>query len=248
MAYYLMISNKEEYRNIDVTKLDTFTKTSKFKGASYSLSEIDAFTMKYKDEIELKKDLYENGIINIDEICKDITIRRKEKDKYIKVKYGLAYKGRTKYFDQLYLRSTILSKQEDYDFLTKLSSYYRNSYVNNTNVNIISFIAYNRSSDEVDKVLNDFLERELYRYDTTSGKYKFNYKGLHDLAMFVYNYDAYKAYETLGYNKSTITNERRERLLELKKSLTSSAKSKKKIKKYPQNEDNFGQMSLFDHK
>lgn len=241
MAYYLMISNKDKYKDIDITNLDTFNKTSKYKGTAYSLTEIDAFTMKYKDEIELKKDLYENGIIDIDEICKEITIRRKEKDKYIKVKYGLAYKERTKYFDQIYLRNTILSKQKDYEFLTKLSSYYRNSYVNNTNVNILSFIAYNKSSNEVDKVLNDFIERELYRYDNTSGKYKLNYKSFHDLAMFVYNYDAYKAYETLGYNKSTINNEKKERLIDLKKSLT-----KTKTKKYIKKEDNFGQISLFD--
>ncbi len=246
MAYYLMISNKDEYKNIDITSLDTFNKTSKYTGSAYSLSEIDAFTMKYKDEVELKKDLYENGIIDIDEICKDITIRRKDKDQYIKVKYGLAYKERTKYFDQIYLRSTILSKQKDYEFIAKLSSYYRNSYVNSININILSFIAYNKITNEVDKVLNDFIERELYRYHTTSGTYKLNYKSLHDLAMFVYNYDAYKAYETLGYNKSIITAEKKERLIDLKKSLTSSSKSKKKIKKYTQKEDTFGQMSLFD--
>lgn len=241
MAYYLMISNKDEYKSIDITGLDTFNKTSKYIGAAYSLSEIDTFTMKYKDEIELKKDLYESGIIDIDEICKEITIRRKEKDKYIKVKYGLAYKERTKYFDQIYLRSTILSKQTDYEFIAKLSSYYRNSYVNSININILSFIAYNKINNEVDKVLNDFIERELYRYDNTSGKYKLNYKSLHDLAMFVYNYDAYKAYETLGYNKSIITTEKKERLIDLKKSLT-----KTKTKKYIKNEDNFGQISLFD--
>lgn len=241
MAYYLMISNKDEYKSIDITRLDTFNKTSKYIGAAYSLSEIDTFTMKYKDEIELKKDLYESGIIDIDEICKEITIRRKEKDKYIKVKYGLAYKERTKYFDQIYLRSTILSKQTDYEFIAKLASYYRNSYVNSININILSFIAYNKINNEVDKVLNDFIERELYRYDNTSGKYKLNYKSLHDLAMFVYNYDAYKAYETLGYNKSIITTEKKERLIDLKKSLT-----KTKTKKYIKKEDNFGQISLFD--
>lgn len=246
MAYYLMISNKDEYRSIDITTLDKFTKTSKFKGSSYSLSEIDTFTMKYTSEVELKKELYEKGIIDIDEICKDISIRRKEKDKYIKVKYGLAFKGRAKYFDVLYLRSTILSKQDDYDFLTKLTSYYRNSYINNTNINILSYISYNKVNTETDKILNDFIERELYRYDTNNNKYKFNYKSLHDLAMFVYNYDAYKAYETLGYTKRSLTLEKKERLLDLKKTLTKEEKTKKKIKKLTSNEDNYGQISLFD--
>ena len=103
MAYYLTIANKGEYKKLNLLLLEGFIKTSKFKGEALSLDELDDLTSKYQDEYEFKKKLYQAGIISIDEITKELSIRRKQNNNLIKVKYGLIYQKESKYLDQLYL-------------------------------------------------------------------------------------------------------------------------------------------------
>lgn len=85
MAYYLTIVNKGEYKKLNLLLLEGFIKTSKFKGEALSLDELDDLTSKYQDEYEFKKKLYQAGIISIDEITKELSIRRKQNNNLIKV-------------------------------------------------------------------------------------------------------------------------------------------------------------------
>ena len=84
MAYYLTIANKGEYKKLNLLLLEGFIKTSKFKGEALSLDELDDLTSKYQDEYEFKKKLYQAGIISIDEITKELSIRRKQNNNLIK--------------------------------------------------------------------------------------------------------------------------------------------------------------------
>lgn len=84
MAYYLTIANKGEYKKLNLLLLEGFIKTSKFKGEALSLDELDGLTSKYQDEYEFKKKLYQAGIISIDEITKELSIRRKQNNNLIK--------------------------------------------------------------------------------------------------------------------------------------------------------------------
>lgn len=160
MAYYLTIANKGEYKKLNLLLLEGFIKTSKFKGEALSLDELDDLTSKYQDEYEFKKKLYQAGIISIDEITKELSIRRKQNNNLIKVKYGLIYQKESKYLDQLYLRSILISKQRDYTFLEKLSSYYRNSYSNSINIANLSLIAKHHYDFENSKILSDFFKEK----------------------------------------------------------------------------------------
>lgn len=160
MAYYLTIANKGEYKKLNLLLLEGFIKTSKFKGEALSLDELDDLTSKYQDEYEFKKKLYQAGIISIDEITKELSIRRKQNNNLIKVKYGLIYQKESKYLDQLYLRSILISKQRDYTFLEKLSSYYRNSYNNSINIANLSLIAKHHYDFENSKILSDFFQEK----------------------------------------------------------------------------------------
>ena len=228
MAYYLTIANKGEYKKLNLLLLEGFIKTSKFKGEALSLDELDDLTSKYQDEYEFKKKLYQAGIISIDEITKELSIRRKQNNNLIKVKYGLIYQKESKYLDQLYLRSILISKQRDYTFLEKLSSYYRNSYNNSINIANLSLIAKHHYDFENSKILSDFFQREIYKYNPSTDECKLNYKSLHDLAMFVYNYNAAKAYRSLGITKDMLDKERQEKLSLLKENLI---KENQKLKK-----------------
>lgn len=245
MAYYLTIKNKENYRTLDITNLDKFDRLSKLKGTGASLEEIDVFTSKYRDEVSLKKYLYENEVIYLDEITKEISIRTKYKDELRKVQYGLVYNGQSKYLNELYLRSILLSRQTDYQFLERLANHYRNSYVNNTTVIAISDRAMRHYNYDNDKILDAFLEREIYRYNHDTKTTTLNYKGLHDLAMFVYSYTAYEAYMALGKTKTVLKEERYEKLNNLKRTLAEE-KTKSTSKKLVKKKEIPGQISLFN--
>lgn len=242
MAYCLTIRENNNFRLLDISLLDGFERLSKFKDCnSYSLNEIDKFTSCFDNEIAFRKYLYNNGIIRIDEITKDISIRMKNKEKLVKVDYGLVFSDSKKYFDEVYLKAIILRRQNDYEFLNKLLARYRNSYCNNENIAIIRNIMLGNNNNNMYRVLSDFVFNEIYNrhYDKQINQFIYNlkYKSLHDLAVFVYNYEN-------KYDEFT----RKHELLELKENLLEKegkclSKKKKRVKKYSEIE---GQLSIYD--
>lgn len=230
MAYYIVIKNNKDYRKIDISSLKEFTRVSRFKNDCYSLEELDLFTSKFNDIIDLKKVLYENNLINNDEILSDISIRIKSNNKLVKVKYDMVYSNSVKFLDAMYLKSVICTLSNDKDYLNKLISYYRNSSCNNENIAKIRWILLG-NSDEIDlyNVINDFIIKEIFKTDYNTGEVALKYKSLHDLAMFTYNY----------INKKEDKKEdKKEELLILQSELINKVKKKKRNKQIE------GQMSF----
>lgn len=226
MAYYIVIKNNKDYRKIDISSLKEFTRVSRFKNDCYSLEELDLFTSKFNDIIDLKEVLYENNLINNDEILSDISIRIKSNNKLVKVKYDIVYSNSVKFLDTMYLKSVICTLSNDKDYLNKLMSYYRNSSCNNENIAKIRWILLG-NSDEIDlyNVINDFIIKEIFKTDYNTGEVALKYKSLHDLAMFTYNY----------INKKE---DKKEELLILQSELINKVKKKKRNKQIE------GQMSF----
>lgn len=226
MAYYIVIKNNKDYRKIDISGLKEFTRVSRFKNDCYSLEELDLFTSKFNDVIDLKKVLYENSLINNDEILSDISIRIKSNNKLVKVKYDMVYSNNVKFLDTMYLKSVICTLSNDKDYLNKLISYYRNSSCNNENIAKIRWILLG-NSDEIDlyNVVNDFIIKEIFKTDYNTGEVSLKYKSLHDLAMFTYNYINEKE-------------DKKEELLILQSELVNKVKKKKRNKQIE------GQMSF----
>lgn len=189
MAYYIVIKDKDNYRKLDISNMKEFTRISKFKNG-YSLEELDLFTSKFNNEVELKRCLYENNIINYDDILSDISIRIKNNDKLDKVRYDFVYSDSFKYLDIMYLKSTINILSNDLVYLNKLLSYYRNSSCNNENISKIRWILLGNDGYELNlhNVINDFITREVFKINRDTGEVSVKYKSLHDLAMFTYNY------------------------------------------------------------
>lgn len=189
MAYYIVIKDKDNYRKLDISNVKEFSRISKFKNG-YSLEELDLFTSKFNNEVELKRCLYENNIINYDDILSDISIRIKNKDKLDKVRYDFVYSDSFKYLDIMYLKSTINILSNDLVYLNKLLSYYRNSSCNNENISKIRWILLGNDGYELNlhNVINDFITREVFKINRDTGEVSVKYKSLHDLAMFTYNY------------------------------------------------------------
>lgn len=226
MAYYIVIKNNKDYRKIDISGLKEFTRVSRFKNDCYSLEELDLFTSKFNDIIDLKKVLYENNLINNDEILSDISIRIKSNNKLVKVKYDMVYSNNVKFLDTMYLKSVICTLSNDKNYLNKLISYYRNSSCNNENIAKIRWILLG-NSDEIDlyNVVNDFIIKEIFKTDYNTGEVSLKYKSLHDLAMFTYNYINGKE-------------DKKEELLILQSELINKVKKKKRNKQIE------GQMSF----
>jgi len=242
MAYYLTVKEKQSYKFLDVTTTEEFTRISKFKNGSYSLEEIDCFTSKFASETELKKKLYEKGILTFDELQSKIEIRMKLNDKLEKVRYDLIYQNNKKYLDIQYLTSQLLILSNDSEFINKLLDRYRNSYKQEGLRQINAIVNGYRDSDlNMSKAIYQFIQDEIFQTDRKTGLVTIKYKSLHDLAMFIYNY-------TLSKEPRNKEN-KIEELNKLKQELIEGSKPKdiitvkKKIKK-PQTELE-GQISFF---
>mgnify|MGYP004509338509 FL=1 len=234
MAYYIVIKNNKDYRKIDISNLKEFTRISRFKNDCYSLEELDLFTSKFIDELDLKMLLFENKLIDYNEILSDISIRIKTNNKLVKVKYDMVYSDSFKYLDTIYLKSVINTLSNSKDYLNKLIAYYRNSNCNNENIAKIRWILLG-NNDELDlyNTINDFIIKEIFKTDYKTGEVSIKYKSLHDLAMFTYNY----------INKKEVVSEnKKENLLELQRKLlqNNNVKRKKKVKQIE------GQMSFLE--
>lgn len=244
MAYYLTIKDKNNYRLLDITNIDEFQRLSKFRDNAYSLEEIDLFTSNFYNEITLKRKLYEYGVISLEDITKDISIRRKIKSEYKKVMYGLVYQDIKKYLDTYYLRGRLLELSSDRVFLNKLLDHYRNNYKQENLAKIRAILqGYNGNDINLYEALSSFYKDEVYDEDYKTGEVRIKYKSLHDLSMFVYNYINQK-------NKCKIEIETRQyeiikELNKLKETLTpKEVYVKKRVKK--KNEPLEGQISFFD--
>ena len=113
MAYYLTIRKKDTYIPIDIECLTCFTKLSKYKSGGYSLEEIDRCTMNYINEYFFKEDLYKAGLIELEDIARELTIRYKKSNSYELVRNGIPYRRTKNYFDLYGLKFILLSKQKE---------------------------------------------------------------------------------------------------------------------------------------
>ena len=236
MAYFLTIRKQNKDIPIDISKLDEFIKLSKYKNGGYSLEEIDLLTMSFSNEYFFRETLYNRGLLALEDITKDITIRSKRNDKLEKVRYGLAYYDAKDYFDFNSLKYILHSKLRDEVFIERFLLYYRNSYINGINISKMRYAVNTNNIELLYSVFEEFYYKEVFRIDST-GEVKLNYRSLHDLAIFTYNYDKIRNRREVGITDSE---DKIERELTLKM-LSSILSNKKKIK----TKEIDGQISIF---
>lgn len=241
MAYYLTIKENQNHKLLNISNLEEFKRLSKFKNESYSLQEIDIFTSHFEDEITIKRKLYESGVITSEDITKDISIRKKNKGVLEKVRYGLVYKEMSKFLQYQELRFLLLALQEDTIFLKKLLDHYRNCYKQEGLRQINALLrGYQDTDINMYSALNLFYNDQVIIVNRKTGEIKLQYKPLHDLGMFIFEYLSKN-----GKSTSEIEEEKEERiraLLALKTSLVPVEEPKKKKIKTKELE---GQISFF---
>lgn len=175
------------------------------------LEDIDKFCMSFSNEEEIKKhlvnvavnDLNDGLITAIPNFKNQLNIRFVHGKAVRTLSYGLPYKSDHKYFDYHFLRDYLLSLRNDATFLLRLSKSFDKSPIQLTNTALIyrkglslrngtSFYEEDRFHD----AMTDFVRVEVLKYDkaikgyTTDsrGNVLYQWRKLHDLAMFVINY------------------------------------------------------------
>lgn len=186
--YKLGISKNKESRIID---LDRVVKLKR-------LEKLDEFTSSLNSEEELKLYLFKQGLITKEELSHNITVMYKYSNKVKKL--PIIYKDMTKYLDLDHLRYDLMSLSYDIEFLEKLARHYSigSDKFNPQGINVnairyyISEVRVRQDNEfsrkKVDTAINDLYIKAVYKLDKGTGELKFNYRGVRDLATFIYKY------------------------------------------------------------
>lgn len=247
-----------KYRLVQDSDLIMFNNTPDFNDLKNdNLSDIIKFTGFFKNADELKEYLNKYKLIKSN---KPLSIKYRFGGKDNSLRYGISYYDALKFFNEENMIEFIEQNRTNPFFLETLCNHYRNSYVNGGNIleirNYIKVLEKNQAAlDDQSEIVKDFyfaingfVRRECNRYDSKKKKYFPNFKGMRDLAMFLY-YQTGK-YDTLTTYGMNNTNEfieycQNKELQPIEQ--TEGLVEKIKVKTKKKDKNNFpGQMSLTD--
>lgn len=198
--YKIGIFNRKEGRIID---LESITKLEK-------LENLDNFTTAFNNESELKIYLFNQGLITNEELKENISIMYKYNGKIKKL--NIFYQDMKKYLDMVHLRFELKGLSSNLEFLEKLANFYSNGSTsfNKQGLNVSDIRHYlsdvRRNGGEtfystmLETAIEDLFKKAIIRtVNTQTGEVKEDYKGLRDLAYFIYKFK--KSRETKIENK-----------------------------------------------
>lgn len=186
--YKLGIFNKKDGRAID---LDSIIKLEK-------LDNLDDFTTEFKNETELKLYLFKQNLISRQELEQDINVSYRYNGKVKKI--SVFYQDMKKYLDIAHLRYELKGLCSNLEFLEKLANFYANGSTKfnkqGTNVNDIrvylSDVRRNGGktfySKSLEIAIDDLFIKAVFDIDRQTGDTKEDYRGLRDLAYFIYKF------------------------------------------------------------
>lgn len=184
--YKLGISNKKESRVIDLESV------AKIK----DLKTLDELTTLFNSENELKAFLFNQGLINEDELNQNICILYRYNGKVKKT--PVFYKDMGRYLDLVSLRYELKVLSGDIEFLEKLANYYSNgstSY-NKQGLNVAEIRHYLNDvrrnggqpfySTMLETAIEDLFKKAIIReISKENGEVKEDYRGMRDLALLI---------------------------------------------------------------
>ena len=189
VSYKIGIYNRKEARIIDLDKI------TKIKG----LDKLDELTSAFKNEEELKIYLFNQGLISLDEMKKNLSVMYKNSGKVKKL--PIIYQDMNQYLDIYYLKAKMMQASQDIELLEKLARHYSigSDRFNPQGVNVSDIRlyvsdfrsngGYHFYSRGLEIALDDMWEKAVFKLvDKNTGEIKENYRGLRDLGMFLYKY------------------------------------------------------------
>jgi len=211
MAYYFMVQPKiGTYEPIEIKNSIYFEveKRQYVKPCAYSLSEIDSFTTRFNDEIELRDTLLSEGLLDPELGEKSLSIRFFNKNNYKKVRYDFLYQKDLKYIQNPELViEFVMNKfhENDFLFIQKLAANFSNYHeCANTATEVMHGAAHSLYNGKRHEMLDRFdlngdlltarlVKLIIYKYTTdfngyTRYKEEVNYRNLHTIIAFINNY------------------------------------------------------------
>lgn len=187
--YKLGVFNKKESRIIN---LDSIVKIN-------DLKTLDELTTLFNNENELKAFLFNQGLINKEELKQNITILYRYNGKVKKT--PIFYQDMSRYLDLVCLRYELKALSSDVGFLEKLANYYSNgstSY-NKQGLNVAEIRHYLNDvrrnggqlfySTMLETAIEDLFKKEIIReISKEDGEVKEDYRGMRDLALLIIKY------------------------------------------------------------
>ena len=188
VSYKLGIFVKKEAKIID---LDSIIKLKNLKS-------LDEFTSAFSNENELKIYLFNKGLLSKLEMKQNIVIMYKNNGKIKKI--PVVYHDASKLLDTANLRYKLKSMSDNAEFLEKLANYYSNGSTkfNKQALNVSDIRTYLSSvrdkkahpSKLLDIALDDLFVKAVFKVDKKTGVVEVNYRGLRDLALFIYKFES----------------------------------------------------------
>ena len=247
MAYYLMIETKKSmYQELPIENSKIFTKLTNYrKTGACSLQEIDLYTTMFYDEQELRKSLYEEGILSPELINKSLSIRTIQNGIRKKVPYDFLYQKDLEYLMNPNKIITEINQRNfanDFIFIRNLAEKFQSYHECNASLNTNRRSKYLDERDrQGDNLTVRFLKLLIFNYEQKpTGEIIYydtiKYSNLHHLIAYMNNYNnKHQAEKPLeNSNNSQI------RLFDTSKPLT---KTKTKNQKKTTID---GQFSMFD--
>ena len=253
MAYYFMVEKKKgQYESLGIDSLFDSQKRKYSKAGAFTLQELDAFTMQFDDEYELRKILFYKGVLPSEYIDKPLSIRWASKGEYTKVPYDFLYqKDMVLVLDPSKLVELIMKRyySNDFFFIKKFAEHFNSYHDCSTTAPEVMMYADmaiknhvgSKYLEERDRNNNNMVERliklllfEYYEYPSgyIDYKIKIKYRNLHTMIAFINNYDV-----KYGIVKKNDNRNIRDIVPEFR------PKTRKRVKR---NEEVDGQISLFD--
>lgn len=190
VSYKLGIQSKNEGRILDIDKIVELK----------NLENLDKFTSAFNNESELKMYLFNQGLISNTEMNKKITVMYRMNGKVKKL--PIMYSDMVKNLDYIYLRYDIKILAGNYvEFLEKLARHYSigSDKFNPQGLNVQDIRLYlsevrNNAGllfkcEYLDKAIEDLWQKAVFKApNKKTGEVNINYRGLRDLALFVYKF------------------------------------------------------------
>lgn len=191
VKYKLGVLVKGEQKIID---LDSIIKLKDLKS-------IDKFTSFFINENVFKVFLLKKDLLDEVNLKKDIVVVYKNNGKIKKI--PVIYHDAYKLLEIEKLKDKLISNLYDMEFLEKLANYYSNGSTkyNKQGLNVNDIRLYlsdvRRSgiihhSKMLDAAIEDLFKKAVFKIDKSTCKFKVNYRGLRDLALFIYKYELQK--------------------------------------------------------
>ncbi len=162
------------------------------------LKDIVDFTSQFAEEFELKNYLIDNNLLKKEYLNYNIGIISVGKKGKKLLDYGPIYNSDLQYTNIAYIKNYFQTNINNTSFLEYFLNKYYNYLINvhafNEDLLIInahynSLLKSNYPIDEVNKYLEEFLNRYIYRKNAKTNKITINYRQVIEMGMFIKNYE-----------------------------------------------------------